>query len=180
MIYGRTPMPIRTTQDACAVLEALGAPARLVKHGLLVAEAAEALIAKLSAIDVAFDASWVRAGAVLHDAGKIAHPSELDAAGKSHEPAGEALLLAHGVAPHIARTCVSHAAWESPDCSLEERLVALADALWKGVRRPALEALIIDEVARRTGADRWQTFVELDTCFESIADHGAERLLRSR
>ena len=47
------------------------------------------------------------------------------------------------------------------------------------MRRPELESMIVDAVAQRTGTDRWSTFVELDTCFESIADEGAERLARS-
>ncbi|WP_394829829.1 HD domain-containing protein [Pendulispora albinea] len=162
------------------MLEALGAPYRLIAHGLLVAEAAEVLLLKLRQVGFVVDESWVLAGAVLHDAGKIVHPSELDAPGKSHESAGEALLLAHGVERHVAHTCVSHAAWEHASCSVEEKLVALADALWKGVRRPVLETAIIDEVARRTQADRWSIFVDLDTCFEAIADEGSDRLARSQ
>jgi len=167
-------------EEARILLEALGAPARLVTHGLLVAEAAEALLSGLRKLAVSVDAPWVLAGAVLHDTGKIAHPSELDAPGSSHELAGERLLLAQGVPAHIAHTCISHASWNDPACSLEERLVALADALWKGVRRPPLETLIIDEIARRTRMDRWTLFVALDNCFESIADEGPDRLARSR
>jgi hypothetical protein len=50
----------------------------------------------------------------------------------------------------------------------------------KGVRRPELAAKVIDEIARQLAADRWSVFVDLDSCFERIADGGVERLLRSR
>ncbi|WP_394845364.1 HD domain-containing protein [Pendulispora brunnea] len=172
-------MAMRSVRDARDVLESLGATQRLLTHGLLVAEAAEALLATMRRLGVSVDEARVLAGAVLHDAGKIVHPSELDAPGASHEKAGESLLLAHGVDPHVAHMCVSHAAWADPSCTLEDRLVALADALWKGVRRPALEGLIIDEVARRLKADRWAPFMDLDTSFESVSDRGSERLARS-
>jgi hypothetical protein len=85
-----------------------------------------------------------------------------------------------GYDPRIARCCVSHARWKTMECSLEEILVALADALWKGARRPVLEGRVIVEIAARLGWDRWTAFVELDECFEEIGDGGAERLLRSR
>ena len=64
-------------------------------------------------------------------------------------------------------------------CSLEELLVALADALWKGVRRRELEERVIAEVANRRGVDVWDLFVDLDACFETIAHAGPERLSRS-
>jgi hypothetical protein len=176
----REPRPLVTVDDALATLDALGAAPRLVTHGRLVAEAALELLAACRTLGLSVDESWVRAGAVLHDAGKIVHPTELDAPGALHEDAGEQLLLAHGVDARIARCCVSHAAWRRVPCSLEELLVALADALWKGVRRPELEAKVIDEIARQSAANRWSAFVDLDSCFERIADAGAERLLRSR
>jgi hypothetical protein len=64
-------------------------------------------------------------------------------------------------------------------CSLEELLVALADALWKGVRRPELEQKVVAAVALRLGLEPWSIFVPLDTCFEKIADGGMDRLARS-
>src|SRR5689334_15102928 len=122
--------------EARAILASIGAPERLVRHGMLVLEAADALLVEVTNLGVAVDARLVRAGAMLHDAGKALHPAELSQSGSEHEPAGEALLLARGVDPSIARCCVSHARWANMDVSLEELLVALADALWKGVRRP--------------------------------------------
>lgn len=64
--------------------------------------------------------------------------------------------------------------------SLEELLVALADKLWKGVRKRDLEERVIDRVAAALGTDRWNVFLELDTLFEEIAADGSKRLERSR
>ncbi len=161
------------------VLEAIGAPERLRLHGALVCEAADALIAKMRAMNVPVDEEWVRAGAWLHDAGKAVHREELEAPGHRHEQAGEALLLSHGVDARIARCCVSHAAWNA-ERPLEELLVALADKLWKGVRQQDLETIVIDAVvAAAAKRDRWDIFVDLDSCFEAIAAEGDARLQRS-
>lgn len=172
-------MRTMSVDDPRAVLEAIGAPPRLVLHGELVAEAAQSLLTTMHDLTLTLDEKWVLAGARLHDAGKVLHPEELDAAGASHEEAGQALLLAHGVDPKIARCCVSHARWRTMDCAFEELLVALADSLWKGVRRTELESKVIDEVVRRGKGDRWTLFVELDSAFERIADEGPSRLSRS-
>ena len=64
--------------------------------------------------------------------------------------------------------------------SLEELLVALADKLWKGVRKLELEERVIDRVAASLKTDRWDAFVELDNLFETIAADGTARLERSR
>jgi hypothetical protein len=52
-------------------------------------------------------------------------------------------------------------------------------SIWKGVRRPELEAKVIGESARRAAIDRWSAFLDFDSMFEMIADGGAERLERS-
>ena len=62
---------------------------------------------------------------------------------------------------------------------LEELLVALADTLWKGVRRERLERMVLDEIARRLEVDVWSIYVELDSCFDAIAEAGPDRLMRS-
>jgi hypothetical protein len=116
----------------------------------------------------------------LHDAGEIQQPQELSQPGTLHEKAGEALLLSQGVRPEVARFCVSHVQWNLPGISLEERVVALADKLWKGKREPDLELDVIDEVAARLGGSRWDVFEALDNTFEKIAASGAERLELSR
>jgi hypothetical protein len=84
------------------------------------------------------------------------------------------------VQPEVAQICVSHASWDLPEVSFEERVVALADKLWKGRREAALELSIIDEMAARLGASRWDVFERLDTAFEEIAAGGAKRLQESR
>lgn len=165
--------------EARALLVELGAPQRLLRHGELVGEAAELLLVRLRRLGVPVNEDLVRLGVVLHDAGKIVHPGEFDRSGVEHEPAGEALLLARGVSPELARTCLSHARWDSMPVSLDELLVALADKLWKGARRPDLEQRVIDGVAHALGKQRWDLFVELDTLFEEIAAGGSRRLERS-
>lgn len=130
-------------------------------------------------LEIPFDAPAIEFGAVLHDAGKIVHPQELSEPGSRHERAGQALLLANGVPPEVAKCCVSHAAWRGPDVSFEERTVALADRLWKGTRDADLELTVIDEAAARLGVGRSDMFVRLDLAFEGIAAGGDERLGRS-
>ena len=144
----------------------------------LVGEAMEALLAAFACRSVPLDTAFIRAGVVLHDIGKAVCPDELTAPGSLHEAAGFELLLQRGVAPSLARVCLTHAAWGGDDVSLEERVVALADKLWKGARVPDLEALVVDGVADRLGVDRWEIFVEMDTAFEEVASHGDDRLAR--
>lgn len=166
--------------DALELLIRLGAPPRLQRHVQLVGEAAEQLMARLAHLRVPLNVEFVRAGVILHDAGKILHPAELDGPGNCHESDGEALLREHGVSPELARVCRSHAQWDKMPVSLEELVVALADKLWKGVRKRDLEERVIDTVAAALARDRWECFVELDTLFEAIAAEGTNRLERSR
>jgi hypothetical protein len=161
------------------LLTRLGAPRRLLQHGILVGEAADLLLESLQRMGVSVDAHFVRLGAVLHDAGKLLHADELVRPGHSHEAAGEQILLREGVAPSLARCCVSHARWADDGVSFEERLVALADKLWKGKREPALEQKVVEAAAEKLGRGFWDTFVALDTCFEDIASGGTGRLARS-
>jgi hypothetical protein len=165
--------------DYAELLRDIGAPPRLVTHGALVCEAADAILATMRTLNVRLDETWVRAGAWLHDAGKAVHREELSQPGHAHEPAGEKLLLARGVDARIARCSVSHANWNG-ECALEELLVALADKLWKGVRHESLEALVCDAVSKKLDRERWSVFVELDASFERIADGADDRLRRSR
>jgi putative nucleotidyltransferase with HDIG domain len=169
-----------TRDDAFATLHAVGAPARLVQHARLVGEAGEQVLAEIARLGVTVDVDLVRAGVVLHDVGKSVHPEELDGPGSGHEAAGEALLLARGVDPRIARICRTHAAWDGRECTLEDLVVALADKLWKGVRHASLEERVVEAVAARLGRSRWDVFVALDDAFERIAAGGGDRLERSR
>jgi hypothetical protein len=117
---------------------------------------------------------------VFHDAGKIIHPEELSSKGNYHEIEGEKLLLENGIEAKLARCCQSHGKWETMECSLEEYLIALSDKLWKGKRENLLESHVIDKVAELSNQNRWEIFVELDSCFEKIAASGDSRLLRSQ
>ena len=166
--------------DVYHLLSALGAPDRLIAHVRLVGEAADLMMLQYREMDLDFDAEHIELGAAVHDAGKLLFPNELDGPGSQHEPAGEKLMLANGVQPHIARCCVSHAAWREAGVSFEERSVALADKLWKGKREEELELSVIDSVAAKLGVDRWDVFTQLDMAFEGIAAGASERLARSK
>jgi HD superfamily phosphodiesterase len=170
---------LKDRNEAYELLKNLGAPDRLMRHAHLVAEAADQLLLKFETVGVTCDVQVVELGAVLHDTGKIRHLNELSEPGSLHEQAGRDILLTHGVQPKIAQCCASHGAWDSPDISFEERIVSLADKLWKGKREAALELIIIDEIAKRLGVSRWDVFERLDTAFEEIAADGAERVHRS-
>jgi putative nucleotidyltransferase with HDIG domain len=168
-----------SVEDAQLLLSELRAPDRLRVHGELVLEAGEMLLVALSAICLDLDASLVRAGCLLHDVGKAAHPHELVGAGHDHEATGERALLAANVDPRVARMCRSHAQWRNMACSLEELAVAVSDTVWKGKRALALEGLFVDAIVETTGRDRWEVFVAVDDICERIAEGGAERLERS-
>ena len=131
-------------------------------------------------LGVTFDGELAVLGAALHDAGKIAHPSEMTAPGHRHELAGEQLLRSHGLSANVARFCVTHAAWDDDDRALEDLLVALADKLWKGKREDALERRVVDLIARLTNKHAWQVFETFDVICEEIAAGGPDRLERSR
>jgi hypothetical protein len=171
---------LKDRSDAYGLLRRLGAPERLLVHVQLVAEAADQLMLAYTDLGIDFNAPLIELGVAVHDAGKIQHPEELDGPGARHEPAGQALLLAHGVQAEVARCCVSHAAWQADDVSFEERSVALADKLWKGRREQALELRVVDDIASRLGMGRWDVFDVVDTGFEDIAAGAARRLERSR
>jgi hypothetical protein len=169
-----------TVDDAYVFLRELGASSKLIIHVKLVAEASELLIAKLRLLDIGFDISFVRLGVAFHDAGKILHPEELQIKGINHEAAGEQLLLANGIDNELARCCRSHGQWQNMECTLEELLVALADTLWKGKRSQDLENLVVKRLSKQYSRDYWELFMEMDACFEKIAEDGYSRLMRSR
>ena len=169
-----------TREAMLALLQQLHASAALVQHHRLVLEAADGICDALAEARVPFDRPFVEAGTALHDAGKILFPQEIHGPGSAHETAGEAFLVTHGVDPGLARCCRTHAAWRGPDVRFEERLVALADTLWKGVRKPELEESVIAEAALRAGADRWALYITLDDAFERVAATGPDRLARSQ
>jgi putative nucleotidyltransferase with HDIG domain len=169
-----------TVEAARALLVELGAAPRLLRHVELVAEAAELLLAKLGELGVPLRIDLVRIGALLHDAGKVVHPGELERSGHEHQPAGQALLLQRGASPELARICMTHARWNQMPVSLEELVVAVADKIWKGVRKHELEELFVARVAKALGKERWDLDLELDGLLEQIAADGPSRLERSR
>ena len=169
----------RTRNEAVQLLADVGAPPRLRRHAELVGEAAETLLLGFRKLGVPLEAEFVRVGVVLHDVGKSLHPSELDAPGAAHEPAGERLLLERGVSAEVARVCRSHAQWRDVAETLEELVIALADKLWKGARVVELEELVIERASAAAGRNRWDLFTELDAMFERVASEADSRLGRS-
>lgn len=166
--------------DALRLLASLGASAWLIRHHELVVEAARSLCDQLtSELAVPFDRDQVVLGAAVHDAGKIVHPAEMQAPGHEHEVAGRRLLASAGVEASIARFCVTHAAWDAPDCTIEDRLVALADKLWKGKREAELEQRLVAEIAAATREEAWAVFDRFDAICEAVAAAGPDRLARS-
>jgi hypothetical protein len=169
-----------TPARALAILAELGASPWLVRHHELVLEAAVLLCDRIQLdFRTSFERELVLAGAALHDAGKVVHPEETRLPGHEHEAAGERLLLDHGVPAAVARFCVTHAAWDVRDASLEDLLVALADKLWKGKREEDLENRVGSVIAREANLEAWAAFDKLDAICETIAAGGPERLARS-
>jgi putative nucleotidyltransferase with HDIG domain len=171
---------LRSPENALRLLVELGAPPWLVRHHELVVEAASVLCQRVPAeVGVSFDRDEVLLGAALHDVGKILHPDEMKAPGHRHESAGQSLLVERGVPPEIARFCVTHASWDTPERTLEDLLVALADKLWKGKREEELEARVIQMIAAHSKREQWEVFEQLDSICEQIAADGTSRLARS-
>ena len=137
---------------AAELLLDLAAPPRLAAHLRLVHDVAwsltDALGRRRPALD--FDTTAVLFGAATHDIGKVVHVAELTGPGAAHEAAGEELLLRYGVPAHLARFAASHGSWTSPDVSLDDLLVSLADQIWKGNRVPRLEHRVIEATGHLT------------------------------
>lgn len=168
-----------TSDEALAWLRSQGASPWLVRHHELVVEAAHELLAGLRGLlPTQLDHQLVLVGCALHDVGKIEHGDEMRAPGHAHEEAGRALLVRHGH-PNLSRFAVTHARWSDAEATMEDRLVALADKLWKGKREERLEAALIDEIASATGRERWEVFATFDEVADAVAARGPERLARS-
>lgn len=138
---------------AAELLRALDAPARLAAHLRVVHDVAWSLTDVLGRRrpDLDFDTTAVLFGAATHDIGKVVHVAELTGPGSAHEAAGEELLLRYGVPAHLARFTVSHSSWTSPDVTLDDLLVSLADQIAVGSRVPALEHRVTDAAGHLTG-----------------------------
>ncbi|MEV4533677.1 HD domain-containing protein [Asanoa sp. NPDC049518] len=160
------------------LLVALDAPARLVAHLRAVHDVAveltDALAARFPAL--AFDRAAVLYGAATHDIGKVVHREELTGPGSRHEPAGEALLVARGVAPDLARFAGTHGSWTAPGTTVDDHLVSLADKVWKAKRVPDLEDLVTARIAAACDIERWEAFAGLDDILDVIAAGADDRL----
>ncbi len=169
--------PLPLPAEAQRLCHELKAPARLVAHLRLVHDVACQFVAGLKEQFPAmeFDGDAVCFGAATHDLGKVLHADELTGPGKLHEEDGPGLLEAHGIRPELARFARTHGAWND-ESLLEDLLVSLADAVWKGQRIEDLEELVVRRIAKQTGQEEWNVFSALDLLLTEIASLGQARL----
>lgn len=59
---------------------------------------------------------------------------------------------------------------------LDDLLVSLADKVWKGKRVAELEQLVVNRLARATGTEAWQAFMDLDDILTRLAADADRRL----
>jgi hypothetical protein len=168
------PLPARVA----GLLQRAAAPPRLVAHLRAVHDVAAQLLEWLGGHcpTSAVDREAVLFGAATHDIGKALHPAELSGPGSLHEEAGRELLLGYGVPAGLARFAGNHARWGGQDAGFEDLLVSLADKIWKNKRVPELEDLVVAELARCSGRDRWEEFLHLDEALTRIGDGADGRL----
>lgn len=166
-------------EDVLRLLTILNASPRLVAHLTLVYNAAVTLVKAVDASwpTLVYDRQAALFGTATHDIGKAQHPNELSQAGHEHETAGEALLRQRGYPAALARFAQTHGKWPvAADAQLEDLLVALADALWRGKRDERLETQVCRQIAEQTGQPVWQVFATLDTIATTIAADADARL----
>ncbi|MFF3962235.1 HD domain-containing protein [Streptomyces griseorubiginosus] len=171
---GPRPLP----DDVVHLLQSLDAPPRLAAHLRLVHDVAHELLDWLARQHplLQVEREAVLFGAATHDIGKTAHVGELLGPGSAHEEAGRGLLLAHGVAPGLARFAATHATWTLPDICLEDLLVSLADKIWKNKRVPELEDLVVRRLAEASGRTVWEEFLDLDDALTAVGEAAQKRL----
>ncbi|MEU6253487.1 HD domain-containing protein [Streptomyces sp. NPDC047043] len=171
--------PLRPLPDQVArLLRDLDAPPRLAAHLRAVHDVAHQLVDWMAREhpSVQLDREAVLFGAATHDIGKTAHPAELSGPGSAHEAAGRELLLAHGIAPELARFAASHATWTRPGIGLEDLLVSVADKIWKGKRVQELEDLFVARLAEASGRTAWEEFLSFDDLLTAIGQDADGRL----
>lgn len=116
-------------------------------------------------------------GAATHDIGKTVRPSELSEPGKTHEEAGQNLLLEHNVSPSHARFAVTHGlSVDAETLNTEDLVVALADKCWKGKRVNRLEERLARELASTNGLEFFDVLLKLSDLTEAIAEQASHRL----
>ncbi|MFF7278661.1 HD domain-containing protein [Streptomyces griseorubiginosus] len=175
-LHAPGPRPLPDT--AARLLRTLDAPPRLAAHLRLVHDVAYRLTDWLAQQHPALplDREAVLFGAATHDIGKTTHVAELSGPGSAHEKAGQDLLLAHGIPPHLARFAATHATWTLPDIGLEDLLVSVADKIWKNKRVPELEDLVVRRLAEASGRTVWEEFLEFDDALTAVGEDAEERL----
>jgi len=169
----------RLPEQAEDICKSVHAPPRLQAHLILVHDVACSLTAEfgISFPEAKFTTDDVLFGAATHDIGKAICPEELVASRESHTKKGFSLLKSLGIPERRARFALTHRNWkDDTTVNIEDLLVALADKCWKGKRVSDLERLIVDEVVRLTGKDRWQVFLTLDGIIERLSADADERL----
>jgi hypothetical protein len=168
------PLP-EQIQRLCNVLNA---PPRLVAHLRLVHDTAVDLVAGLDNCfpTLDYDDDSVLFGASTHDLGKVLHPKELTTTGNQHEQDGPALLEQYGIPPCLSRFARTHGIRRcEEDQPLEDLLVALADAIWKG-RCPELEGRVVQRIAAMISLEQWQVFLKVDDLANRLSADEQERL----
>ncbi len=169
------PLP----EEVDALLNELGAPPRLVAHLTLVHDVACTLTDDIDAAwpDLSYDRAAVRFGAATHDIGKAVHQDELIGPGRQHEEMGLKILKGRGFPEGHCRFAWTHGgAKREPNPTLEDLLVRLSDAIWKGLRKETLEAEICNAMANMTGNANWEVFMKLDDIICGITNESDQRL----
>lgn len=168
------PLP-EQVQRLCDLLKA---PPRLVAHLRLVHDTAVDLVAELDDCfpTLDYDADSVLFGAATHDLGKVLYPNELTSTGNQHEQDGPALLEQYGIPTCLSRFARTHGSWtRDEDQPLEDLLVALADAIWKG-KCPELEGRVVQRIAAMISVEHWQVFLKFDDLAGRLSADEQERL----
>jgi hypothetical protein len=174
-VKDRTPLPSQVRD----LLECLDAPPRLVAHLTLVYEVAGELTRALDRQwpNLTYDRQAVLIGAATHDIGKVLQRHELTGPGHEHEECGPSLLTQHGFAEQYTRYARTHGQWaRTPDVTLEDLLVALADGVWRGKRDSDLEDLLVQRLSDSSSDEPWAVYSFLDDMIGSIARDADARL----
>lgn len=94
-------------------------------------------------------------------------PAELHTPGDRHELRGERLLLDAGISPRLARFARTHGRIDE-SATIEDRLVALADKLWRGRRDREIEDGVIAWLEDATGQPGWEIFRWIDALADEL------------
>ncbi len=169
------PLPVKVE----SLLQQHNAPPLLVAHLTLVHDVAWKLTngIKKSFPKLSFDQEAVIFGAATHDIGKAIHLRELSEAGSEHEITGRELLLKAGFPEEYARFAFTHGGpRREPNPTLEDLLVQVADAIWKGGRYEKTESALMRLIVSRLKLKDWQVFSILDDLLTELSQDADQRL----